>query len=533
MTANPAARALHRLTARLVRRSSLLWAAALGLMSFAIAAGYEGAYPSGTDRSAVVELGANPGFRALIGAGSRLDTAGGFTAWRFGGPAVVIAAVWGYLTTTRLLRGEEDAGRAELVRAGAVTPFQIAASAAVATLIGSLVMATGSTAGMLLAGLAVDRSILTSLSVVSGAWVFAAVGIVSSQLLPTRRAAALAAGGLTVGAFLVRAIADARAGAQWLRWATPFGWSERVNAFAASPTVAALAAPIAACAVLTFTGLALAGRRDLGASLIADDVAREPRQRGLHTALGLATRLATPRLLGWVVPVVLLSFTIGSLAGDVATFFASSETFQDLMRNFGVDPSVPVRAFLGFELTALAVVVVCYGVSEVTAVRDDEATARLDSLVVRAVDRRTWLAGRLAVAVGGIVVLSVLLGVVTWLGTLVGGGGISLGGLVGGGLNLIPIAVFFLGLGVLGFAIAPRGTAALGFGMVAAAFVVQLVGSAIQAPQWVLNISPFTHVAPVPAVGVGWAGAAVLVALGLAFAGAALQLFNTRDLHAD
>ncbi len=530
LTRDPAHRALVHLTTRLVRRTTLLWAAALGVMGFAIAAGYEGAYPEGTDRSAVVELGSNPGFRALIGAGHRLDTAGGFTAWRYGGPAVVIAAVWGYLTTTRLLRGEEEVGRIELVRAGGITARDVVATTALVAFVATLLMAAGSTTGLLIAGLAPGGSILTSLTVVSGAWVFAAVGIVGAQLFPTRRAAALAAGGLVVGAFLVRAIADARAGAQWLRWATPFGWSERVNSFAPSPAIGALAVPIVVAALLTGIGLRLAGRRDLDASVIADADSRAPRARGLHTPLGLATRLATPRLIGWVLPVVLLSFTIGSLAGDVAEFFRTSESFQNLMRNFGVDPSSPVRAFLGTELTALAVVVVCYGISEMVQARDDEASARLEHLVVRAVDRRSWLAGRLAVATGGIVVLSLLLGVVTWIGTRAGGGGVGFGDLVGGGLNLIPVGVFFLGLTAAVFAVLPRATAGLGYGLVAATFLVQLVGSAIKAPQWLLDVAPSAHVAPVPAEGIGRTAAFVLVGLGVALALLALHRFRTRDL---
>ncbi len=525
------ANALGRLTSRLVRRATVVWAATLGLVALVVAAGYEGAYPEGSDRTAVVELGANPGFRALIGAGHQLDTAGGFTAWRFGGPAVVIAAVWGYLTTTRLLRGEEDEGRTELVRAGAVSAFAVGAAAALTTFVASLVIAVGSTVGMLTAGLALRGSVLTSIAVVSGAWVFAGVGIVSSQLLPTRRAAALASGGLVVAAFLVRAIADARAGAQWLRWGTPFGWAERVNTFAASPTVAALALPFVVAGALTAIGLVLAGRRDLGGSLIADSTTRESRSGGLQTSLGLTTRLALPRLVGWLVPVALLSFTMGSLAGDVAEFFETSDTFQDLIETFGVDASVPVRAFLGFELTALALVVVSYGISEVASARADEASGRLDNLLVRVVDRRHWLAGRLMVSCAGIVILSLLLGVATWAGTRVGGGGIGFDDLLGGGLNLIPVGVFFLGLGALVFAVVPRSTAGLGYGLVAFAFLIELVGSAVKAPQWVLNLSPFTHVSPVPAVGVGWSGAIVLVGLGVGLALLAMQRFRIRDLQ--
>src|SRR5687767_460142 len=108
-------RALLRHHLRLLRRSTLVIGGLFFAATLAVLVGYEGLYPEGTDRSAAVALGENPGFRALLGSGAGLDTAGGFTAWRFGGPAVIILAVWSYLAATRLLRGEEDAGRAELV----------------------------------------------------------------------------------------------------------------------------------------------------------------------------------------------------------------------------------------------------------------------------------------------------------------------------------------------------------------------------------------------------------------------------------
>ncbi|MGH9273136.1 MAG: polyketide antibiotic transporter, partial [Acidimicrobiales bacterium] len=113
-------RTLVRLHARLLRRSTLVLTILLFAGALAVMAGYEGLYPEGSDRSPAVALGENPGFRALLGSGAGLDTPGGFTAWRFGGPAVIILAVWSYLAATRLLRGEEDAGRAEMVWAGAI-----------------------------------------------------------------------------------------------------------------------------------------------------------------------------------------------------------------------------------------------------------------------------------------------------------------------------------------------------------------------------------------------------------------------------
>ena len=62
--------------------------------------------------------GANHATSALFGPAPGLDTVAGFTAFKVSMSLMVLGGVWGLLTATRLLRGEEDAGRWELLLAG-------------------------------------------------------------------------------------------------------------------------------------------------------------------------------------------------------------------------------------------------------------------------------------------------------------------------------------------------------------------------------------------------------------------------------
>ena len=63
----------------------------------------------------VEDLASNPALRALYGTPFDLASPGGFTVWRLGMFLAATTGLWGLLTATRLLRGEEDAGRADLV----------------------------------------------------------------------------------------------------------------------------------------------------------------------------------------------------------------------------------------------------------------------------------------------------------------------------------------------------------------------------------------------------------------------------------
>ena len=62
------------------------------------------------------------------------------------------------------------------------------------------------------------------------------------------------------------------------------------------------------------------------------------------------------------------------------------------------------------------------------------------------------------------------------------------------------------------------------------AFLWQLIGSLVGAPRWLVEITPFAHVASVPAQPFRAGAAAVLVAIGVVAAGVALAAFGRRDL---
>ncbi len=59
-----------------------------------------------------------------------------------------------------------------------------------------------------------------------------------------------------------------------------------------------------------------------------------------------------------------------------------------------------------------------------------------------------------------------------------------------------------------------------------------LFGALLGAPQWLLDLSPFEHVALVPAQPFRTGSAAAMLAIGVAAAGAALAAFRRRDLLA-
>ena len=84
--------------------------------------GYVAAYPDPADRVTLARsIGSNPGLTALFGETRALETITGFTEWRVVLVLSLVGAVWAIFAVTRILRGEEDDGRADVVLAGPIT----------------------------------------------------------------------------------------------------------------------------------------------------------------------------------------------------------------------------------------------------------------------------------------------------------------------------------------------------------------------------------------------------------------------------
>src|SRR5215471_5887672 len=99
-------------------RSGAVWGALFGLLVMNEALSYHHNFPTPASRQAAVQAGESSGLTAVIGPARLVDTLEGWMAWRTFGLLLIVGAIWGLLTATRLLRREEDTGRWELLLAG-------------------------------------------------------------------------------------------------------------------------------------------------------------------------------------------------------------------------------------------------------------------------------------------------------------------------------------------------------------------------------------------------------------------------------
>ena len=181
------------------------------------------------------------------------------------------------------------------------------------------------------------------------------------------------------------------------------------------------------------------------------------------------------------------------------------------------------------EFLYLAALLAFAAAGQVAAMRAEEADGHLDHLLARPLDRRAWLAGRLGFAAAFLVAAALATGIAAWAGLA---GDIGLGSMLQAGLNLVPPALFILGLGTLLLGIAPRLATPLLYALVLWSFLIAVVGTSITSSRWLLDTALFTHVGPVPAASLDWTAMGSLIGLGLTAALAGFAAFTRRDLAA-
>jgi ABC-2 type transport system permease protein len=524
-----------RVTARKATRSAIVWGAVFGLYVASSALGYAATYKTPLERAKLVKtFGANLGFNALIGPAHQIGTVAGFTAWRALGVLSIVGGVWGVLAGTRLLRGEEDAGRWELLlvgqttRGGAVGKALVGLAAGLLTLWGVTAIVTVAVGRAATVDIGVGPSLFLALALVSSASIFLAVGALASQLAPTRRQAAGYAAGVLGVSFALRMIADSGTGLGWLRWLSPLGWVEELRPLT-SPRPLMLLPIVALIAVMAGLAIRLAGSRDLGASVIADRTTAPAHTRLLSGPTVLAVRLTRGVLTGWVASIALVALLMGLIAKSVGSALSADagdrETFAKLgFRGSGAEQYLAIT----FLLVALLVALVAAG--QLSAARSEEAEGRVDHLLVRPMSRYRWLAGRLGVATGCLVCAGLVAGVASWLGAASQDSGVGLTTLLDAGLNVVPPAIFVLGLGALTLGVWPRAVSSVAYGLLAWSFLVEIIGGVVNASHWILDTSLFHQMAAAPAISPDWTSNAILIVLGIAAAAAGAIAFRRRDL---
>jgi ABC-2 type transport system permease protein len=119
----------------------------------------------------------------------------------------------------------------------------------------------------------------------------------------------------------------------------------------------------------------------------------------------------------------------------------------------------------------------------------------------------------------------------TWIGAVATGVDITFVESMGAISNTSPLVVLFLGLALTVHGIVPKWTMPLAAGGAGGLYLLSFLGPALDLPDWVIDISPWRHIAVAPPDPVNWPGTIVMSLLGLAFGAVGFLTYARRDLQ--
>lgn len=519
-----------------------VWILGITLLSFATSAAVATQFADEAAQVAILTLAsANPAFLFLRGLpdGTGVGAVVFFQGYAF---TAVLAGLMSTFLVVRHTRSDEELGRAELLGSA---PIPRAASLAATLLLGTaanLVLAVFVAGAFIAAGLPAAGSAAAGAAVGSVGIFFVALAAVAAQALPSGRSANGVAAGLVGVAYLVRGIGDAlgtpsadllHVASAWPSLLSPIGWGQRTRPFS-SPDLAFLLVPLAAAAALAALAVVIRRRRDVGASLLPERVGKERAGVGGRSFVGLAWRLQSSTVAGWCVGAAALGAVAGVLSPVASETVSSIAPLRELIARLvpGGQTGL-IDVFVTALLGMAGVFAAAAGIQAVLRMRAEEAEGRAEILLSAPVSRARWLGANLFVAAVSAAVVSTTAGTAAAVGLAVSGTSDGPAwSLVPAALAHVPAALVFAAAAAVAFALAPRLSILVAWGVLAVAIVLGEFGELFGLPAWLQDASPFRHSSAMPVESFNQAGAVGLLLVAAAGAALAAYFLRWRDLGA-
>ncbi|MEQ4723216.1 hypothetical protein [Nonomuraea sp. B19D2] len=425
---------------------------------------------------------------------------------------LLAAAIMNMMLITRHTRAEEQTGRAELIRAAVVGRHAQLTGALITALIGNAALAVLTAAATVSIGFPVGSALLFGASLAAVGLVFAAVTAVAVQVTEHPRGANGLAGIVLFTVWLLRgagALQSQEGGP--LFWLSPIGWSQQTRVLA-DERWWPLGLSLLLAGFLVVGAYSLSSRRDLGASLVAPRPGRASAPSWLRTPFTLALRLQQAAIVGWGAAFLAIGLVLGAMTGGME---------QTNLPIFSADADFG-RAWISLMVFTGSLYTGVFAVLSVIRLRAEEVRGRIGPVLAGPTGRSAWYWSSLLVTALAVVVLPAVYGAALGIGAALSTGDTGLVGEVfRASLIRAPEVLVLLAIPAALLGLAPRAMAASWAVLVYSGFV-QVLGSYMKMPEWVVNTSVLSHLpwhplgafAPVATV-VLTTIAAVLTILGL------------------
>jgi ABC-2 type transport system permease protein len=508
------------------------------------------------DPARIESLADNPAF-VFFDDPVAVGTPSGFVTFRYGFFFALVLSIFAMLLGGRLLRAEESRGSLELVLARPRSRGRVLTEKVLATVTSLFILGLGIAVGSIIGedrlhqSVSVGRALLAGFNLSLLLFVYAMLALLISQYVQRPGSAAALAGGVYAISFVLNGTGRIYHSAAWVRRLSPNYYFDL-----SKPLIADYGTRWAAMALLLALGLlllavsaSLFARRDLGSVATPPLVGgrlgshRTPSSRAAmsraaadwssRSVLLRSLSASGPALCRWTLGV----FVYAAYGSGIAKL--SEQQLRELLRGsslgterFAQQLLASNNGFLSLMVfTFASIVVMLYALMRSAEWPSNQDNGRLDMILSAPHHRWSVALQTYLAALFGFVVLALATGTGVVFATLITHMTIDTGRVFAASFALVPPMTVVAGAVYLLGARLRVGTV---MGVVGAylsgALLIELVGSLLNFPSWVLRLSIFDAYGRPMLTGFDWVSSGTMLAIGLAATAAGILLFQTGDL---
>ena len=487
-------------------------------------------YSDASERQLMAFAMSNPAMEAIFGPviGGDNYTIGAMYSHTMTILTLCLFAIMSILLVVRNTRAEEEDGILELLRALPVGQLSHT-SAALLLLLLSNVSLSLLTIGVIYPlgdiSITLEGSILTGVIYGTIGLFFGVVALLMGQLTSNSRNAMIWSFGLLGIAYILRIIGDSNQ--SFLSWLSPLGLLYRTEPFVKNNWEPVISLLIATCLLLALA-LFLQQKRDVGAGLLAEKPGKRHATPSLKTTFGFAMRLLSTPLLIWLVGLVILGISYGSVIGDVEGMLKDNDLIKEMLSlQSGANL---VDQFLTIIIGLLSIFVTIPATQTLLRLKTEENKGRMDELLAGNRTRRGILGTFLWIAFLTSIVMQTGQLLAIGVSAVVMNFDVSILSVFKAGIAYLPAIWLVLGLTVFLYGCFPKFTNMV-WGYLGFAFIVLYFSGLFDMPEWLMGLSSFYHIPQISQEPYHWGTALVLSGIAAGFSILGFLGFKQRDIN--
>ncbi|MQS89257.1 ABC transporter permease [Companilactobacillus mishanensis] len=479
----------------------VIWTVALAGLFTSVAAKFTSLYGTKSSIDTIVSTLKSPAMTALFG---KMPSGPYTTADVFAAEMTVfmaiMAAIMNFSIVIKNTRSDEDTGILEIIRAHSVGKISNLTATLIEVFIVNISIGLLYSIGLMTAnlhGTDINGDFLLGIGLGVSGLMFASIAAFLAQLVDNARAASMLSYLVLGIMYIARMSTDVSH--PKLTWWVPFGWVELFSTYKVNnwtPVFLMLGLSI----ILSVLAMWINSKRDMGAGIIATRPGRAHASIFLNGTLGLFWRLHRTSIIVWVIGLMVLGFTYGSIFNTIGDLLKTNPTIAtilgpDALRSANVRI---IKEFAAALMIVFGVLAMIPGIQIINYLKTGESKGYLEMIHAKPVGRIRLFTNNLILAL-----FTTYLALFTSIWGLQLGGVYSMKHPIGldifmrGFYGYISPIFIMLGIAVALIGLAPK-LANLSYAYILVALFVGYFGKLIDLPKWVDKITPFGFIPKVP-----------------------------------